>query len=172
MPTRTARSRSPKPGPLPELYSAGELAAAAGVTPWIVRQLIASSDIPTVDGEFVPRGEALQAVRRLRSGSLTVQSQVARPGVFVGALLSRDMADRQQGLSALVSTTLHLGVILLVAWFTTVSLRTATEARLRTSHSWPDSSSSPNLDRVGVAGGADFGCQNLRQRPSESAHDP
>ena len=128
MPARTARSRSPKPGPLPELYSAGDLAAAAGVTPWIVGQLIASADIPPVDGEFVPRGEALQAVRGLRSGSLTVQSQVARPGVFGGALLSRDMADRQsQGLSALVSTTLHLGVILLVAWFTTVSLRTATE---------------------------------------------
>ena len=128
MPARTARSQSPKPGPLPELYSARDLAAAAGVTPWIVRQLIASADIPTVDGEFVPQGEALQAVRGLRSGSLTVQAAVARPGVFGGALLSRDMAERQsQGLSALVSTTLHVGVILLAAWLTTVSLRTATE---------------------------------------------
>lgn len=128
MPARTARSRSPKPGPQLELYSARELSAAAGVTPWIVRQLIASADIPTVDGEFVPQREALQAVRGLRSGSLTVQSPVARPGVFGGALLSRDMSDRQsQGLSALVSTTLHLVVILLVAWLTTVSLRTATK---------------------------------------------
>ena len=128
MPARTARSGSPKPGPLPELYSARELAAAAGVSTSIVRQLIASADIPTVDGEFVLQGDALQAARGLRGGHLTVYLPVARPGVLGGALLSRDMADRRsQGFSALASTTLHLGVILSVALLTTVSLTTASD---------------------------------------------
>ena len=129
MPAPTYRSPSSKPGSWPELYSARELGIAAGVSTWIVRQLIASADIPTVDGEFVSQGEALQAVRGLRSGHLAVHSSVARPGVFGGALLSRDMADRQsQGLSALVSTTLHAGVLLLVGLLTTVSLTTASDA--------------------------------------------
>ncbi len=128
MPARTDRSRTPQPNLFPEVYSARELAAAGGVSTWVVRQLIASADIPTVDGELVSQEEALRAVRGLRSGRLAVHSWGARPGVLGGALLSRDMGDRQsQGLSALASTTLHMGVILLVALLTTVSLTTASD---------------------------------------------
>lgn len=72
--------------------------------------------------------DALEAVRGLRDGRLKVHPSVARPGVLGGALLSRDMSDRQsQGLSALMSTTLHAAVILLVALLTTVSLTTASD---------------------------------------------
>ena len=126
MPARVDRSRSAEPGPLPEVYSARELAAAVGI--WVVRQLIASADIPTVDRELVSQRDTLEAVQGLRSGRLKVHPSVARPGVFGGALLSRDMTDRQsQGLSALMSTTLHAVVILCVALLTTVRLTTASE---------------------------------------------
>ena len=128
MPARTARPRSPHQGSLPEVYSARELAAAAGVRTWTVRQLIASADVPTVDGEFVAHGAALEAVRGLRRGHLTVYSAVTRPGVFGGGLPSRTMADRQsQGISAVVSTALHVCAILLVALLSTVSLTTASD---------------------------------------------
>ena len=126
MPARTAHPRSSQPGSSPEVYSASELAVAAGVRTWIVRQLIANADIPTVDGEFVAQAEALEAVRGLRRGHLAVDAPFARPGVFGGALLSRTMTDRHsQGISAVASSALHVSVILLVALLSTVSLKTA-----------------------------------------------
>ena len=128
MPAGAVPSRSHTRGHGPEVYSASEIAVAGGVSTWVVKQLVASADIPTADGEFVSHANALEAVRGLRDGGLKVHPSVARPGVFGGALLSRDMTDRQsQGLSALISTTLHAAVILVVALLTTVSLRTASD---------------------------------------------
>jgi len=149
----------------PELYSARELAAAAGVETWVISHLIASADVPTVDGEFVSDADALEAVQGVRDGRLTVHPSVARPGVLGGALLSRNISDRRsQGLSALMSTTLHAVVILVVALLTTVSLTTASDG--------PDLASQPQLARLifiaapgpgGGGGGGDYGCQSHRQ---------
>ena len=128
MPAETVHARSHTLGRGPEVYSAREIALAGGVNTRIVKQLVASADIPTVDGDLVSQKDALEAVRGLRDGRLKVHPSVARPGVLGGALLSRDMSDRQsQGLSALMSTTLHAAVILLVALLTTVSLTTASD---------------------------------------------
>lgn len=160
--SHSASSTSQSP---PELYSARELAAAAGVAPWVIRQLIASAEVPTVDGEFVSHADALEAVQGVRDGRLMVHPSVARPGVLGGALLNRNIADRRsQGLSALMSTTLHALVILVVALFTTVSLTTASDG--------PDLASQPQLARLifiaapGPGGGGGGGGLRMPEPPA------
>ena len=112
----------------PEVYSAQEIAGVAGVQPATVRALIASADIPTVDGELVSQRDAVDAIRGLRSGRLRASVSVPRPGVFGGALLMRQTTNRpSQGASALMSTGLHAVAILIVAGLTTVNLTTASD---------------------------------------------
>ena len=128
MPERIHRPTSDLPTSLPEVYSARELAGAADVPPETVWALIASADIPTVDGELILQRDAVEAVRDLRNGTLGPNLAVPRPGVFGGALLDRHVTDRQsQGASALMSTGLHAAAILLVVSLTTVSLTTASD---------------------------------------------
>ena len=149
----------------PELYSARELAAAAGVAPWVISQLIASAEVPTVDGEFVSHADALEAVQGVRDGRLMVHPSVARPGVLGGALLNRNIADRRpQGLSALMSTALHALVILVVGLLSTVSLTTASDG--------PDLASQPQLARLifiaapGPGGGGGGGGLRMPEPPA------
>lgn len=127
MPAPIRHRTSHRPGSPPELYSARELAAAAGVSTWVIRQLIASADVPTVDGEFVTHADALEAVQGVRDGRLSVHLCVPRPGVLGGALLSRSVDRQSQGLSAVMSTTLHAVAILLVVLLTSVGLTTASD---------------------------------------------
>jgi len=111
-----------------EVYSAREMAGMAGVQPATVRALIASADIPTVDGEFVSQQDAVDAIQGLRSGRLRPSVSVPLPGVFGGALLMRQGTSRpSQGASALMSTVLHAVVIVILAGVTTVNLTTASD---------------------------------------------
>jgi protein TonB len=111
---------------LPEVYSATELADASGVRPWVVAELIACAEIPTVDGEHVAFSDASEAVLAIKTGRLRAHPAGARPGVFGSALVDRRMRDSQsQQVSALMSTGLHMAVILLVVFLTTVRLTTA-----------------------------------------------
>ena len=90
------------PPPAPEVYSADEVARAAGVDRGLVRRLIAGGEIATIDGLLVAEGDALRAVRRLRSGPI----HLCLP-VFGGALLQRDVDDsRSAAVSAAISTPL------------------------------------------------------------------
>ena len=113
---------------LPEVYSAREVADAAGVPTVVVEELITGAEILTMDGELMALPEAAEAVCGIRSGRLRAQPWGSRPGVFGGALLGHSTADRQsQGVSALMSTGLHAAVILAVVVLTTVSLTTASD---------------------------------------------
>ena len=76
---------------LPEVYSATELAHASGVRPWVVAELIACAEIPTVDGEHVAFSDASEAVLAIKTGRLRAHPAGARPGVFGSALVDRRM---------------------------------------------------------------------------------
>ena len=95
-------ARGSAPG-APEVYSADEVAQAAGVDRCVVRRLIAAGEIATVDGVLVAQREAARTVRWLRRGPV-------RPGrpLFGGALLDRDFGGAPSGaLSVAISTLTH-----------------------------------------------------------------
>ena len=116
---RDDRLRTP-----PEVFSARELARAAGVPAASIERLIATAEIATVDGELVAIRDAVRAVRALRAGRL----RPAARQVFGSALLDRSAVDPQsRNLSLAMSTSLHGIVVLGVALLTTVQLTTATE---------------------------------------------
>ncbi len=111
------------PPPAPEVYSADEVARAAGVDRGLVRRLIAGGEIATVDGLLVAESDALRAVRRLRSGPI----HLCLP-VFGGALLQRDVDDsRSAAVSAAISTLAHGAVIPIVILLTAVQATTASD---------------------------------------------
>ena len=113
---------------LPDVYSAREVADAAGVPTAVVEELIIGAEIRTLDGELIALSDAADAVQGLWTGRLEAQPGGGQPGVFGGALLGHATANRQsQGLSALVSTGLHAAVILVVVVLTTVRLTTASD---------------------------------------------
>ena len=128
MPARNCQARPKPPMSLPEVFSARELAQAAGVPVPVVRQLISAAEIPTLDGKLVAFADAIAAVREIRQGRLRANPAGMRPGVFGSALFWTGGADRRsQGLSAIVSTGLHAVGILLVTLLTTVTLTTASD---------------------------------------------
>jgi hypothetical protein len=61
---------APDIAPLPDVYSANELARAAGVPTPQVRALIRQATIPTIDGALVTLGDAVNACRALHDGRL------------------------------------------------------------------------------------------------------
>ena len=117
---RTQRSESYA---APEVYSADEISRAAGVDRHAVRNLIAAGEIATLDGVLVAHREAVQAVQRLRSGSMPL----LRP-IFGGALLDRG-TDRSPSaaVSAAVSTVAHGTVIPLLIMLTAIQASTAAD---------------------------------------------
>ncbi len=93
-----------------DVYSAREIARAAGVPLRLVRERIAAGAILSLDGTFVAEAHAVDAVRAL--GGLPVSSAggalIARP-----ALLSAPPASqRRTGLPLAVSSALHVAAVL------------------------------------------------------------
>ena len=126
------RRAMPNPGiVLPEMFSARELAEAAGVPRTLVRQLIIAAEIPTVDGELVAHSDAVAAVQALRRGRLRAHPTGMPPGVFGSALLNRAGLDTQsRNVSVLMSTGLHTMIVLLAALLTTTRLTTASDEQV------------------------------------------
>ena len=113
---------------LPNVFSARELARAAGVPAQQIRALIAAGEIPTVDGEFVTERDAAIATRALVFGG-PLRLPVARggPNRFGHPPFSLSSVDaRSRGLSFLASTVLHgAGVASAVIITTMVSLNSS-----------------------------------------------
>ena len=121
-PRQARRSAAPRP-PAPEVYSADEVARAAGVDRRVVRRLLTAGEIATVDGLLVAQREAVRAVRELQRGPIR-----ACGPVFGGALLQRDVEDSSSAaVSAALSTLAHGVVILLVILLTAVQTTTAAD---------------------------------------------
>jgi TonB family protein len=92
---------------LPEVFSVGEVARAAGVDRAAVRRLVASGNAQTIDGAYLTTGEAVRLVRNLR------QASAGARGTLFGA---RSADGRRAGLPVLLSGSLHaLVVIALIA---------------------------------------------------------
>ena len=128
MSVQTHQAPPTRPNTIPEVFDPREVALAAGVPVWVVRQLIVTAEIPTVDGELVAYDDALTAVEVLRLGRLRAHPTGMPPGVFGTALLNRNTHDRRsRRLSVLMSTGLHATIILVVALLTTVRLTTASD---------------------------------------------
>jgi protein TonB len=107
----------------PEVYSADEVAHAAGVDGRVVRRLMAAGETATLDGVFVAEREAVRIARRLRRGP----APTTRP-VFGGALLDRDLEDSPSGaVSVAMSTLAHGMVIPLLVMLTAVQMTTASD---------------------------------------------
>lgn len=88
---------------VPDVFSAREIAHAAGARTGDVRALIAEGKIGTIDGRFVAAGDAVRAVRLLRGAAVP---DADRP-LFSPARASR----RSPGRALLASTALHAAAV-------------------------------------------------------------
>jgi len=98
---------------LPEVYSAREIAAAAGVPVRVVRELLAARVVTPVDPRFVSQAEAVRAVRLL-----TGQASAGERTMFLPAA----GVDRRGALPVAAAGLLHVAVaagVLLIATLVT-----------------------------------------------------
>lgn len=120
------RDAAHQPGSrLPDVFSTGELARAAGLPVRQIRALLAAGDIRTIDGEFVTPREAARVVRALARGEPAAAGPAAASALAPGdRALFRPHAytPRPAGLPILFSTSFHAIVIVGVAFVTTVGL--------------------------------------------------
>ena len=94
---------APDTAPLPDVYSANELARAAGVPASQVRALIRQATIPTIDGALVTLGDAVQTCRALRHGRLTASPSAAGIGLLSPTQNGSARSGQTTGGSLLVS---------------------------------------------------------------------
>jgi TonB family protein len=85
-----------------EVFSAQEIARAAGVSAGDVRRLLTEGRIQSIDGRLVPQRDAVQALRLLRG-----EAEIAPRAMFAG----RGAGVRSAGRGALGSTALHAGML-------------------------------------------------------------
>jgi protein TonB len=64
---------------VPDVFTAREIARAAGVSPREVRALILSAEVETIDGRFVAAADAVRALRQLRGGTPETGRGLFRP---------------------------------------------------------------------------------------------
>lgn len=94
---------------LGDVYSAREIARAAGVSAEAVTGLIAGGSLRSIDGEFVAHDEAVRVARLLRSG-LPVAGDAGTPllAMTPGVLFTRHRsARRSAGVPAAASAAVH-----------------------------------------------------------------
>lgn len=101
------------PRPLPDVFTARDIARASGAHPRAVADLIATGAIRSLDGEFVAFDDAVGAARSLRSGvplpGLTNAAAItATPGALFGRARG---AQRSASMPAAASAAVH-GVVL------------------------------------------------------------
>lgn len=120
---------------LPDVFTAQEIARAAGVPESHVRGLLASGQIRTVASflpgvaqpnwdDYVSHDEAVRAVRALRSGSATAPVYSAGVGQLLAPAPSRPRATT---VPLLVSTSLHAVVAAMLLVISSLGLTTADE---------------------------------------------
>lgn len=106
---------------VPDVFTAREIAHAAGVPVRDVRALLADGEIQTVDGRFVAMADAVGAVRRLH-GDTAVDTE--RP-----LFCSHSGARRSPGRALAASGALHAAVLASLVILTTMGVATAPEER-------------------------------------------
>jgi len=96
-----------------DVYSAREIARAAGVSRRRVARLIASGAVATIDGRYVSSADAVRAVRRLRAGQWAGPG--AEPALFARAPRRRRPAAGPLAASGLVHAAGFALILLLAA---------------------------------------------------------
>lgn len=99
--------------PLPDVYSAGEIARAAGVRLRDVRALLDAGLVGSLDGRFLTESEALRAVRQLTGRVTAAERPLFR---------TASGARREPALPFVLSSTLHAGMLAIMAVVTTMGL--------------------------------------------------
>lgn len=105
-----------------DVFTAREIARAAGVGVRPIRELIASGQIPSVDGRFVAVNDALAAVRMFRGDSKVLAPRRELFGSPAGA-------KRRRGVPLVASGALHAGIVAMLALVTTAGVSPAETAR-------------------------------------------
>src|SRR5215208_4103970 len=118
---------------LRDVYTAEEVARAAGVSIDAVNELIAAADVRRIAGTlFFSAEEAVQAGRRLRERRTTAvlaHALTAAPEpLFAGVVQQSRFADRQRGVHAAASSTIHVALLAVLLWWTSGTTETATIA--------------------------------------------
>ena len=96
-----------------DVFSPREIARAAGVHRSVVRSLLASGELATVDGWFVAGPEALRAVRRLRGEVSHGEHALFSPGL---------PTERPRGRALAASGSLHVIALALIATLTSLGV--------------------------------------------------
>ena len=148
------------PPRLPDVFSADELARAAGVPARQVRVLIRQALIPTIDGALVASRDAVRVCQALRDGAL-----VARPSESVTLVLSSRQpgstcTGHSTGVSLLLSSSVHGAVLALLLMLATVAAPTAR------SESLPDRADLVQLVFIAEPGPGGGGGGGGRREPS------
>lgn len=103
---------------LPDVFSADEVARAAGVPRQVVARLVESGDLPPVEGtSFFTAADAVRVAARLRT--LAVASVPARADTFFTSPPdSRAFADQERRVPAVASGAVHAVAIAILLWAT------------------------------------------------------
>ena len=98
-----------------EVFTADEVARAAGVTTREAQAAIASGEIqPIPRTSYLAAPDAVRLGWRLRAAALA--QSTSTPCLF-GATTGRSVAERRAGLPAFASSALHAGLIAVALWF-------------------------------------------------------
>ena len=101
-----------------EVFSAHEIARAAGVSVRAVRELVDSGQIDTLDGTFIGARHALKAVRLLKGSPGTAPREL---------FASRPQGERSPGAGITGSLALHASLLAGLVLMTTFGLSVAKE---------------------------------------------
>jgi TonB family protein len=101
---------------IPEVYSAREIARAAGVSAGDVAALVESGQILTIDGKYVAEAEAIRAVQLLNGAAVRVTADRELFG-------ERVRGRQNRGAPLLASSSLHAAMLALLAFISTLNLQ-------------------------------------------------
>lgn len=113
------------PGPAPDVFSAREIARAAGVSTREVRRLIDAGEITSLDGRFTASAQAVAAVRAFRTGRTPPSDRSLFRPAPTGA--------RSPGPALAASSALHAGLLGLILLITTWGVRPSALEPVKTS---------------------------------------
>ena len=118
---------------LRDVYTAEEVARAAGVPVSAVNELVAAGEARRIAGTlFFSAEEAVQAGRRLRerrtAAVLALAVTVAPEPLFARVVQKSRFADRQRGVHAAASSAIHVALLAVLLWWTSGTTETATIA--------------------------------------------
>ena len=116
---------------LQDVFTAEEVARAAGAPVASVNALIASGDVRPINGtRFFAPDDAVRAARRLRESLATLAYAVAATPepLFARVVQKSGFAERRRGVHASASSAIHAVLLGVLLWWTSGATETATIA--------------------------------------------